>query len=156
MSLVNLTDIQVLNNPARFTDPYVFKITFECISELSEGETRRRRSNGDSCITCHKCSPANTVFKLGMCSTRHRMEAYVCRLSWKRSTRPRTRYVYGWPSASRSQQLRIRGGCGEEAVLARLALVIYLSETDSLVDRQLLRPRLVYPTMISLVSQSSC
>lgn len=36
MSLVNLTDIQVLNNPARFTDAYVFKITFECIAELSE------------------------------------------------------------------------------------------------------------------------
>lgn len=38
MSLVNLTDIQVLKNPAKFTDPYVFKITFECISELSEGK----------------------------------------------------------------------------------------------------------------------
>jgi histone chaperone ASF1 len=39
MSVVNITDIGVLNNPGRFTDPYVFKITFECISELSEGRS---------------------------------------------------------------------------------------------------------------------
>lgn len=38
MSVINLTEIQVLNNPARFQDPYTFKITFECISELTEGE----------------------------------------------------------------------------------------------------------------------
>jgi len=36
MSLVNITEISILNNPAQFTDPYVFKITFECMSELSE------------------------------------------------------------------------------------------------------------------------
>ena len=40
MSVVNITDIGVLNNPGRFTDPYVFKITFECISELTEGKVR--------------------------------------------------------------------------------------------------------------------
>ena len=44
MSVVNITDIQVLSNPGRFTDPYVFKITFECISELTEGKARSRKA----------------------------------------------------------------------------------------------------------------
>ena len=37
MSVVNITNIQVLNNPARFTDPFQFEITFECISPLEQG-----------------------------------------------------------------------------------------------------------------------
>ncbi|CAH7682813.1 ASF1 like histone chaperone-domain-containing protein [Phakopsora pachyrhizi] len=36
MSIVNITDIVVLNNPAKFVDPYKFKITFECIAPLEE------------------------------------------------------------------------------------------------------------------------
>jgi hypothetical protein len=37
MALVTLTDVQVLNNPAGFSDPYQFEITFECIKELQDG-----------------------------------------------------------------------------------------------------------------------
>ena len=37
MSVINITDIIILNNPGRFDDPYTFKITFECMSELSDG-----------------------------------------------------------------------------------------------------------------------
>ncbi|CAI4034312.1 hypothetical protein SMKI_10G0990 [Saccharomyces mikatae IFO 1815] len=34
MSIVSLLGIKVLNNPARFTDPYEFEITFECLESL--------------------------------------------------------------------------------------------------------------------------
>ncbi|KKA28968.1 hypothetical protein TD95_000895 [Thielaviopsis punctulata] len=34
MSVVTLLGVQVLNNPAKFTDKYVFEITFECLEEL--------------------------------------------------------------------------------------------------------------------------
>ncbi|RKP31661.1 histone deposition protein Asf1 [Metschnikowia bicuspidata] len=34
MSIVSLLGIEVLNNPARFTDPYEFEITFECLEPL--------------------------------------------------------------------------------------------------------------------------
>lgn len=36
MSIVSLLGIEVLNNPARFTDPYEFEITFECLEPLKE------------------------------------------------------------------------------------------------------------------------
>eukprot|EP00054_Salpingoeca_dolichothecata_P015044 m.85883 g.85883 ORF g.85883 m.85883 type:complete len:219 (+) comp21293_c0_seq2:100-756(+) len=34
MSLINVTNVGVLNNPARFTDPLQFEIVFECLKEL--------------------------------------------------------------------------------------------------------------------------
>jgi histone chaperone ASF1 len=37
MSIVNISDISVLANPARFHDPYVFKVTFECLAPLKDG-----------------------------------------------------------------------------------------------------------------------
>ncbi|EGG01640.1 uncharacterized protein MELLADRAFT_50007 [Melampsora larici-populina 98AG31] len=36
MSIVNITSVSVLQNPAKFTDPYRFKITFECIAPLED------------------------------------------------------------------------------------------------------------------------
>lgn len=36
MSIVSLLGIKVLNNPAKFTDPYNFEITFECLEPLKE------------------------------------------------------------------------------------------------------------------------
>ncbi|ODV84219.1 hypothetical protein CANARDRAFT_201375 [[Candida] arabinofermentans NRRL YB-2248] len=36
MSIVSLLGINVLNNPARFIDPYQFEITFECLEPLRE------------------------------------------------------------------------------------------------------------------------
>ena len=41
MSLVSISDITVLSNPARFADPYLFRITFECISPLDDGAFRQ-------------------------------------------------------------------------------------------------------------------
>ncbi len=37
MALVRITHVEVLNNPARFTDPFQFDITFECLQELQDG-----------------------------------------------------------------------------------------------------------------------
>ncbi|GJN93870.1 hypothetical protein Rhopal_006929-T1 [Rhodotorula paludigena] len=37
MSIINITDVTVLNNPGKFTDPYLFKITFECMAPLQDG-----------------------------------------------------------------------------------------------------------------------
>lgn len=36
MSSVTLLNIEVVNNPAKFTDPYEFEITFECLGPLKE------------------------------------------------------------------------------------------------------------------------
>lgn len=36
MSIVSLLGIDVANNPAKFTDPYKFEITFECLEPLKE------------------------------------------------------------------------------------------------------------------------
>jgi len=37
MSVVSLLGVNVLNNPARFTDKYEFEITFECLEPLEKG-----------------------------------------------------------------------------------------------------------------------
>lgn len=37
MSVVNILNIQVLDNPTKFFNPFQFEITFECISPLKEG-----------------------------------------------------------------------------------------------------------------------
>lgn len=34
------SDVTVLNNPGKFTDPYLFKITFECMAPLQDGPSR--------------------------------------------------------------------------------------------------------------------
>lgn len=36
MALVNILDVKVLDNPAAFTNPFTFQITFQCIEELPE------------------------------------------------------------------------------------------------------------------------
>ena len=36
MSIVNIRDVEFLNNPAKFSDPYKFKVTFECIAPLPD------------------------------------------------------------------------------------------------------------------------
>ncbi|KAI0076892.1 anti-silence-domain-containing protein [Panus rudis PR-1116 ss-1] len=36
MSIVSIRNVEFLNNPARFTDPYHFRVTFECIAQLPE------------------------------------------------------------------------------------------------------------------------
>lgn len=36
MSLVNVTNVVVLDNPTQFTNPFQFEITFECLQDLAE------------------------------------------------------------------------------------------------------------------------
>ncbi|KAE9403681.1 anti-silence-domain-containing protein [Gymnopus androsaceus JB14] len=36
MSIVSIRNVEFLNNPARFTDPYRFRVTFECLSPLPD------------------------------------------------------------------------------------------------------------------------
>ncbi|AYO44341.1 Histone chaperone ASF1 [Malassezia restricta CBS 7877] len=36
MSIVHLQNVEIINSHARFSDPYIFKVTFECISPLED------------------------------------------------------------------------------------------------------------------------
>ena len=38
MSVVGLLGVNILNNPAKFTDKYEFEITFECHEQLEKGK----------------------------------------------------------------------------------------------------------------------
>ena len=40
MFAINVTNIVVLDNPAMFTSPFQFEVTFECLKELSQGACR--------------------------------------------------------------------------------------------------------------------
>jgi hypothetical protein len=61
MSLVNILNVQVLDNPAPFQNPIQLEVTFECIQQLEDG------------------NPNLTYFLI-----RPRMEVDLCRLSFKR------------------------------------------------------------------------
>lgn len=37
MTLVNIIQVTVLDNPTAFTNPFQFEITFECLQELQDG-----------------------------------------------------------------------------------------------------------------------
>jgi len=45
MSVVSLLGVKVLKNPAKFSDPYHFEVTFECLEQLQKG-TSTVLSNG--------------------------------------------------------------------------------------------------------------
>ena len=42
MFAINVTNIVVLDNPAMFTSPFQFEVTFECLKELSQGAWERK------------------------------------------------------------------------------------------------------------------
>jgi hypothetical protein len=46
MSVVSLLGVKVLDNPAAFTDPYKFEITFECLEQLRHGRNHVLRILG--------------------------------------------------------------------------------------------------------------
>ena len=46
MSVVSLLGVNILNNPATFTDSYKFEITFECLESLKQG-TQAQQAHRD-------------------------------------------------------------------------------------------------------------
>lgn len=75
MSIVNITDVTILNNPGRFNDPYTFKITFECISELSEGKAHLAHV---LTFLHRRVVARHSEMLIVFLSSRHRMEAHLC------------------------------------------------------------------------------
>lgn len=53
MSIVSLLGIEVLNNPAKFSDPYEFEITFECLEPLKEDLEWKLTYVGSSRLSDH-------------------------------------------------------------------------------------------------------
>ena len=49
LTALHFSDITVLSNPAKFTDPYLFRITFECMAPLEEGA----RPSSSPCALAH-------------------------------------------------------------------------------------------------------
>ena len=39
MAAINVLEVKVLDNPARFLDPFRFEVTFECVAALEEGRS---------------------------------------------------------------------------------------------------------------------
>ena len=37
MSIISIRNVEFLNNPARFLDPYKFRVLFECMAPLPDG-----------------------------------------------------------------------------------------------------------------------
>lgn len=50
MSLVNILNIQVLDNPTSFKNPFQFEITFECNAPLKDGKNKNRKTNEETQI----------------------------------------------------------------------------------------------------------
>lgn len=73
MSVVSLLGVNILNNPAKFTDNYQFEITFECVEDLEKG--RQPRAHCPSTVTTLRCTDAN-------CENRSRVEADLCRFCY--------------------------------------------------------------------------
>lgn len=48
MSLVNILNIQVLDNPTNFKNPFQFEITFECNAPLKDGNEKERTIHDES------------------------------------------------------------------------------------------------------------
>lgn len=57
MSLINITNIVIKNQHSAFSDPFIFKVTFETLTEIKEG-----------------------IYLL--ISYRNRMECDICRFSY--------------------------------------------------------------------------
>ncbi|PJF17745.1 hypothetical protein PSACC_02445, partial [Paramicrosporidium saccamoebae] len=81
MSIVNILNIQVLDNPTRFTNPFQFEITFECTSALQDGTLQHYSER----------------FRLGM-------EGGVCGQCGRRTIRPDPRLHHGRTRSRGCQQ----------------------------------------------------
>ncbi len=121
MSVVSLLGINVLNNPAKFGDPYSFEITFECLEPLQNGKlpppcylyTKAQRNTALQ-VASH---PAHATATSTCISTRtaanpshrSRVEAHLRRLRPIRPARPRARLPACRSNPSRREQVHLRG-----------------------------------------------
>lgn len=91
MSVVNITNIQVLDNPTRLGNPFQFEITFECIAALQNG------------------SPPGCCALPSHCLPRFGVEDSVCGLGGGRDIRPGAGLHHGGPGAGGHQQVCLPG-----------------------------------------------
>jgi len=53
MSLINVTNVEILDNPTKFTNPFQFEITFECLPPgVQEGESTRAQRRWTQPLEC--------------------------------------------------------------------------------------------------------
>jgi hypothetical protein len=57
MSIVSITQVNVLDNPTHFANPYQFEITFECIAPLTAGKQQQNKTN-PCCLLPSLTSPS--------------------------------------------------------------------------------------------------
>lgn len=95
MSVVSLLGVKVLNNPAPFTSPYEFEITFECLEQLREGQC------------CQLALPLLHQYSLCRLS-RSRVEAHIRWLCDLGRARPGTRLAPRRPNSNWRQQVHLR------------------------------------------------
>ena len=58
MSVVSLLGVNILNNPAKFTDNYELEITFECLEQLEKGRSRMEADLRRLCYIVSYAHPA--------------------------------------------------------------------------------------------------
>lgn len=102
MSVVSLLGVNILNNPAKFTDGYQFEITFECLEQLEKGKppagTPRQIMQTFQTLR-HR---SNVVLP-----NRPRVEADLRWLCDLRPVRPRARHPAGRPHPRRREQVHL-------------------------------------------------
>lgn len=67
MSVVSLLGVKVLNNPAKFAEPYQFEITFECLEQLQRGTILRLVLRQDANVLNRYCSSTFEDVKTRSC-----------------------------------------------------------------------------------------
>lgn len=93
-----IQNVEFLNNPARFSEPYRFRVLFECMAPLPDGTYSLSISFE---TYSHKGSPLN----------RPRMAPHIRLFTGKRRTWSRARFMSRRTRARRGQRLRVRIPC---------------------------------------------
>ena len=132
MSVVSVLNVAVHNNPAPFTAPYEFEITFECLEPLQKGSL----------------FPCFSRLERRLPSSRSRMETYLrglCNLVY-------SSFHLRWPNL-RLILLALAPNTTKSSTPS--SSVLYLSEPTNSSSRPTLPISLASPVLKSLVSPSS-
>lgn len=57
MACVNIINVNVLDNPCAFTNPFQFEVTFECLTKLDDGQLPNPRQKHNKSLTLPSPSP---------------------------------------------------------------------------------------------------